>query len=277
MTYKEAYLNGLKKLQENNIKEADLDARILMEFAANITRTQYFMKMFDKMDKDIYNIYMEYIERRSLHIPLQHITHEQEFMGFEFYVDENVLVPRQDTEVLVEEVLKIAKPQSKILDMCTGSGCIAISIKKLTESSSVCASDISEKAIQIARRNADNNKADIKIIHSDLFENINDKYDIIVSNPPYIPTKIIDTLSKEVKNHDPFMALDGKEDGLFFYRNIIKQSRNYLNNKGYLCFEIGFDQGKDVSQIMKENLFENIEIIKDLAGLDRVVIGSIYK
>ena len=227
--------------------------------------------------------YCEAIEQRTKRIPLQHITGEQEFMGDTFKVNEYVLIPRQDTEVLVEEALKFLRPGKSVLDMCTGSGCILLSLLKMGAEKyymtnvSGTGVDISEEALKVASENARELDVDVKFFQSNLFENIDmdvtGKFDILVSNPPYIRTSVIEGLQEEVRLHDPFIALDGKEDGLYFYRKIVKDCRKYLKDKAMVLFEIGHDQGEDVSNLLKSAGFTNVWVKKDLAGLDRVVVG----
>lgn len=194
-------------------------------------------------------------------------------MGYPFYVDEHVLIPRQDTETLAEEALKVLKPGMEVLDLCTGSGCILISLMKMCEGLYGAGSDISEEALEVARKNACRLEVNATFIRSSLFEHISGRYDLIVSNPPYIRTSVIQELQEEVRLHDPFIALDGKEDGLYFYREIIKAGGGYLKPGGYLMFEIGYDQGTEVASLMEKHGYRNIMVKKDLAGLDRVVSG----
>ena len=206
-------------------------------------------------------------------IPIQYINNKAYFMGLEFYVDENVLIPRCDTEILVEEIIKIIKKDSllKILDLCTGSGAIAISLKKYLNNIEIMASDISDKALMVAKKNASKIGVDVKFIESDLFNNINGKFDLIVSNPPYIKKTVIPSLDKQVRN-EPILALDGGKDGLDFYRKISYEAKKFLNNNGYLCFEIGYDQRKDVEDILLQNGYINIYSKKDYGGNDRIII-----
>ena len=275
MTLKEAYEYGQKRLADAEIDDAVLDAWYLLEHVTGISRALYFLRMNEEMSEENEVQYKEYLETRANHIPLQHITGVQEFMGYEFNVNEHVLVPRQDTEVLVEEALKVVKPDMEVLDMCTGSGCIIISLMKFAKQISGTAVDISEEALKVAKSNADKLDAAVEFIRSDLFEEVKGQYDLIVSNPPYIRTAVIEELKEEVKFHDPFLALDGKEDGLFFYRKIVKDSLNYLKPNGRLYFEIGHDQGEDVKNLMEEAGFKEVFVKKDLAGLDRVVGGML--
>ena len=273
MTLREAYEYGQRDLNQARIEDAAVDAWYLLEFTTGISRAMYFLKMQDEMSEEQKEKYQEYIQIRASHIPLQHITGVQEFMGMEFDVNEHVLVPRQDTEVLVENVLKILRPGMKILDMCTGSGCILISLLKMCQGVLGTGADVSEEALKVAERNNAKLRVEARLIQSDLFENVQGKYDVIVSNPPYIRTAVIEELKEEVKCHDPFIALDGKEDGLYFYREIVDKSRAFLNSGGKLYFEIGHDQGEDVKRLMEDAGFVDIIVKKDLAGLDRVVFG----
>ncbi len=279
MTLKEAYEYGKQKLTEVHISDADLDAWYLLEYVTGVSRAMYFMDMMREIKQDQEMQYREYIKIRSEHTPLQHITGVQEFMGLEFCVNEQVLVPRQDTEVLVEQVLqelkRCGRQKQKVLDMCTGSGCILLSIMKLCKDCDIIGVgvDLSETALDVARKNAEKLQADVLFLQSDLFGQVEEKFDMIVSNPPYIPTKVIEELEAEVKLHDPYLALDGKEDGLYFYRRIVEESQRYLNKGGKLYFEIGHDQGEAVSRLMKQAGFETVTVKKDLAGLDRVVFG----
>ena len=227
--------------------------------------------------------YRAVIARRATHYPLQYITHTQEFMGLDFYVDERVLIPRQDTEVLVETTLEFLKDGMTVLDMCTGSGCILISLAANRRLASGLGVDLSEGALEVAQKNARvNGLSQLQWIQSSLFEafeNDLDKsdklqVDVIVSNPPYIESEVIPTLMPEVRVHEPMMALDGFEDGLYFYREITANAPAYLKNKGYLLFEIGYNQGEAVADLMRMTGFVNVQIKKDLAGLDRVVYGQ---
>lgn len=225
------------------------------------------------MPEEMRQAYFHAVDRRCLHIPLQYITGRQEFMGLTFTVTPDVLIPRQDTEVLVEEVLKYLKPGMEALDLCTGSGCIGVSLKHYVPGAAIWASDISRKALKVAEKNALGNQAEVHFVHSDMFEHIHQKFDIIVSNPPYIPSAQIPELMPEVRDHEPVTALDGSGDGLYFYHKITESSSLYLKEKGMLFYEIGYDQGRAVSEILRENGFENVTVIRDLAGLDRVVAG----
>ncbi len=275
MTLKEAYQYGQEQLKKAQIEDADLDAWYLLEYVTGVSRAMYFLDMARELSQEEETRYLEFIMIRTKHMPLQHITGVQEFMGLEFKVNEHVLVPRQDTEVLVESVLDILEPKMRVLDMCTGSGCILISLLRLCGFSDICGVgvDISKEALEVAHKNAENLGVDAMFLHSDLFSAVEGQYDVIVSNPPYIRTSVIEELKEEVKFHDPYIALDGKEDGLYFYRNIVEKSTQYFKKGGKLFFEIGHDQGEDVSTLMREAGFSNVTVKKDLAGLDRVVFG----
>lgn len=275
------YREGAELLTKAGIEEAMLDAWYLLEYVTGISKASYLGNPFREIEESQAKQYEECIQRRSERIPLQHITGSQEFMGYEFEVNEHVLIPRQDTECLVEEALDFMKSDMKILDMCTGSGCILLSILKMaTERKKLCkiqgiGVDISLEALKVARRNADKLQVEAEFMQSDLFDMLgtDEKYSMIVSNPPYIRTKVIEGLQDEVRLHDPWIALDGKEDGLYFYRRIIEKSTEHLTAGGLLMFEIGHDQGEDVSELMKKAGYQKIAVKKDLAGLDRVVTG----
>lgn len=272
MTLQEANKYGEELLQQAGIADATIDAWYLLEYVTGINRAMYFLNIQKQLSEAELKQYQAYLEQRKNHIPLQHITGVQEFMGMNFAVNEHVLIPRQDTEVLVEEALKVLQPGMQVLDMCTGSGCIIISLSKMgkIEGTGV---DISVEALGVAKKNNANLDAGVTWIQSDLFENVEERYDMIVSNPPYIRTAVIEELKEEVKFHDPYIALDGKEDGLYFYRKIVEESTKYLKENGMLYFEIGHDQGQDVKNLMEEAGFSEVLIKKDLAGLDRVVFG----
>ena len=280
MQIKDVMRKGMIKLKTNGVKEPNLKSRLLMQYILNKPR-EYLLVNDNKELTLRQNVdYFKAIKKLIDGIPLQHITHQQEFMKLMFYVDENVLIPRSDTEILVEEVIEIAKKinAKKILDLCTGSGAIAISLAKYIKDGQITATDISEKALRIARLNARNNNVDDKItfISSNLFQNIpEEKYDIIVSNPPYIKRKVIESLDKEVKK-EPIIALDGGKDGLEFYKKIIYSSYEYLKYKGYLCLEIGYDQKNEVIDLInKEGKYIDTYSKKDLYDNDRIVITKL--
>ncbi len=273
MTYRKARIKAAEMIRKAGIENEASESWFLMEYACKIDRSFYLLHEQDEMPKADGDKFFSLTQKRCLRIPLQYLTGEQEFMGLPFQVNENVLIPRQDTEILVEEALKVISGQSAVLDMCTGSGCIAVSIQSFRPQAKVTGSDISAPALWTARENAAYNGVSVEFVESDLFSGIVGQYDVIVSNPPYIPSDVIPTLMPEVRNFEPAGALDGKADGLFFYRRIIAESKNYLVPGGWLLFEIGCDQGEAVSALMKENGFYGIEVIPDLAGLDRVVKG----
>ncbi len=278
MTIKEAITKGMIMLKSNNIDSPKLKARLLLQYILDKPRQYIIVYDNKEIDKKQQWEYFVNIEKITKGIPLQHITHKQEFMKMDFFVNEDVLIPRQDTEILVEEVIKIAKKKNrpKILDLCTGSGAIAISLKKFVPNSDVYAVDISEKALEIARKNARKLEADVKFIKSNLFESLKkEKFDIIVSNPPYIKREDIMNLSEEVKN-EPQIALDGGIDGLDFYKKISEQAIEYLKLDSYLCFEIGYNQKNEVIQIIEnKHIYKNVYSKKDLYGNDRIVIAQV--
>ena len=328
MTYAQAVKEAETFLADHGIADAPVDAWLLFSYVTGISRAMFLAERIQKMPQEQYERYQELLEKRAYHIPLQHLTGEQEFMGFPFLVNCHVLVPRQDTETLVETALSYVKPGMRVLDLCTGSGCIAISLAKLCGGLQVDAADISKEALTVAMENAARLEADVTFWQGDLFagrqvcENtererkleINAEneavksdcassevqiqkpgavlrraqhntcmgdeeslprgsYDCIVSNPPYIRTDVIETLSEEVRLHEPYQALDGKSDGLYFYRRIITEARSYLKPGGHIFFEIGYDQGEAVKNLLIENGYTEAEVRKDLAGLDRVVTG----
>lgn len=274
MTYREAIELGVDTLSKAQIDNPDLDAWYLLQMVCKIERSFYYLHEEEEITEEQQKEYEIALKKRTERVPLQYIIGEQEFMGLAFKVNSNVLIPRQDTETLVEEALKVCKSGMQVLDLCTGSGCIIISLMKNAPGMTGTASDMSKQALLVAKENGKNHEVDVEWIRSDLFDNITGKYDLIVSNPPYIPTAEISRLMPEVRDFEPFDALDGREDGLYFYREIIEQSQDYLNSEGYLFMEIGFDQGEAVSALMRENGFTDVEVVKDLAHLDRVVKGK---
>ncbi len=268
MTYKEAYDKGRKSIISD---EADSEAALLLEYVCNTGREDLFAHPERELDENEEREFFGLVERRNSGEPVQYITGRAYFYGLEFFVDKSVLVPRFDTEVLVYETIKRAKKNASLLDLCTGSGCIALAIKNERADINVTASDISFAALDTAEKNMKKLSLDVSFVKSDLFENIVGKFDIIVSNPPYIPTKVIEDLDEKVKDFEPFGALDGGDDGLGFYRRIIKEAANYLTDDARLVMEIGYDQAEAVSGLLRDNGYEKIETIKDLNGLDRVV------
>ena len=280
MTIKQAMEKGAIELKVGNVETPKLKSRLLMQYILKETR-QYIIvhdtkQLTERQEKN----YFLSIKKIKSGIPIEYITHQKEFMKLNFFVNENVLIPRQDTEILVEEVIKIAKKirAKKILDLCTGSGAIAVSLAKYLPESEITAIDISHKAIQMAKRNAIFHKIENRItfLESNLFENLPDqKYDIIVSNPPYVKRDIIKKLDKQVQK-EPYIALDGGYDGLDFYRKIIKQAYEFLKFNGYLCLEIGFDQKEEVTELIKnEGQYSKVYCKKDLCDNDRVIITKV--
>lgn len=275
MTYKETIDFGIRILELAGIEEAENDAWLLLSKECKMNRTAYYMHMNDEILPEQLNEYKGLIKKRAERVPLQYITGEQEFMGLTFHVNSNVLIPRQDTETLVEEAIKLVEPGMSILDMCTGSGCIIISILKKCSGIQGTGSDISKQALNVAKKNAKLNNVAVDFERSDMFENISDKYDMIVSNPPYIRSDVVPTLMPEVCEFEPLDALDGHEDGLYFYRKIIKECKSFLKEDGKILFEIGNDQGQAVSDMLTYAGFRNVGVIKDLAHNDRVVVGML--
>ncbi|MDE7286629.1 MAG: peptide chain release factor N(5)-glutamine methyltransferase [Lachnospiraceae bacterium] len=273
MEYRKLYDLGVSRLKEAGIEEAALDARLLLEEVCGTDRNDLLVHGESLVTENQSEQYRKYVDLRRKHIPLQHILGYQEFMGMKFKVTPDVLIPRQDTETLVEEVMRNLHDGMRILDMCTGSGCILLSLLRYSNDCVGTGCDLSEAALQVARENAQALLLEAEFIQSDLFEKVHGKYEMIVSNPPYIPSKVIPTLMEEVRDHDPLMALDGKEDGLYFYREIIKGAERYLYPGGMLFFEIGCSQAEDVSRYLKEAGYKEVTVCKDLAGLDRVVSG----
>ncbi len=271
-TLEEALKAGRTRLRERNITEGDLDAWYLLSYYFKIDRPGYYRDPAMVITPEQYEGYLRLIHKREEHIPLQYITGEQEFMGLNFHVTEDVLIPRQDTEILVEQVLKRAKGKD-ILDLCTGSGCIAISLAVLGGTRRTVGTDISKEALVVAEQNAKSLNANVEFIQSDMYSRVTGQFDIIVSNPPYIPTCDIAALMDEVREHEPVIALDGRSDGLYFYQIIINGLSHYLKQGGYVFFEIGYNQGRAVSVLLEGKGITDIRIIKDLAGLDRVVCG----
>ena len=277
MLIRELITIGEKRLAEAGIHDAANDARELLCHVTGKNRTGLIMHINTTVSYGKAQRYYDLLEERASGVPLQHLTGEQEFMCGRFKVTKDVLVPRMDTEFLVEEAAKRAVPESRILDLCTGSGIIGISLKKMCFGVDVTMTDISEAALEVARENARINNAEVRIIKSDMFRGLDpeEKFTMIVSNPPYIPSEVISKLEPEVRDHDPMIALDGGKDGLDFYRIIAKEAPRHLVPGGHLLLEIGYDQGETVPALLKDAGFRNIEVLKDLAGNDRVVSAQI--
>lgn len=309
MTYKECYDWGVSKLELSDVPEAKLDARLLLEAICDTDRNALLVHGDREIAAELMKTYEAAISKREKRIPLQHILGYQEFMGLSFQVNEHVLIPRQDTEVLVEQALDVLKAKMKesktatetveingqakkgcgdgkatvsILDMCTGSGCILVSLLKMCPGTVGLGVDVSQKALEVATANGEailalgqDTSNCVNWLCSDMFDKVEGKFDVITSNPPYIPTKVIEGLMPEVRIFEPMCALDGMEDGLFFYRQIAALAPNYLKAQGHLFLEIGHDQGLPVSELLREHGFTNVEVIKDYAGLDRVVHATL--
>ena len=284
MKIKEVIEEGKNVLSKNNIEDNVIVTRELLAFVLGVEKQYLVIHLADELNAEDYIKFKENINKLINGKPLQYITNNQEFMGLNFFVNENVLIPQPDTEIIVEETLKKCKElllkngKIKILDLCTGSGAIAVSLSIfLGDEAEVFASDISTKALEVAKYNNGKNNTNVRFIESNLFENIQEqKFNIIVSNPPYIRSDVINKLSKQVQN-EPHLALDGGEDGLKFYKKIIEQSCNYIEN-GYLILEIGYDQKEDVENLLKENKnYSEIKTIQDFSGNDRCVIAKVGK
>ncbi len=290
MTYRELYEEGMARLKAAEVKEEELTARLMLEYLCHTDRNYLLAHGDERVTGDIVEQYTGMIDERAKHIPLQYITNEQEFMGLKYYVNQDVLIPRQDTECLVEEAMREIQDGMAVLDMCTGSGCIIISLIKYKNHIRAVATDISERALGVARHNSLEHGVteQLRLVQSDLFENEEeirralrfltdaeqgqgDRFDFILSNPPYIRSDVIEGLDAEVKDHEPRIALDGTADGLYFYRKIVDQARAFLVPGGKIFLEIGYDQGDAVTEILKKNGYADIQVTKDLAGLDRVV------
>lgn len=274
MTLGMLFREGKETLRKAGVGEWELDAWYLLEEVTGITRSRYYLDQECPVEEAGEHRYRELLQKRSRHIPLQYLTGVQVFMGYPFLVDEQVLIPRQDTEILVEEAVRHLRPGMEILDLCTGSGCILLSILKIIPGISGTGADLSEGALRTAERNRKNLGVHGAFVRSDLLEQVEGSFDAVLSNPPYIPSKEIDGLMEEVREYEPRMALDGGTDGLYFYRKIIEQSPAYLKPDGMLFLEIGYNQAEAVQNLMEQG-FTGIRVVKDLAGLDRVVYGRL--
>jgi release factor glutamine methyltransferase len=269
----------MEKLTLVSEGDARTDCLLLLEHAASLSMNDIYVHGDILLTDREMLIFKDSLDKRLDHIPVQYITGRQMFMGLEFEVNEAVLIPRADTEILVEEIMRLGLDNMNILDLCTGSGCIIISLIRLSHECMGTGTDISEEALEVAGRNAKALGVDVRFLRGDLYEALADMpkdgsgYDIIVSNPPYIASAVVDTLMPEVRDHEPRLALDGDEDGLVFYRRIIADSDKYLNKGGWLFFEIGYDQGEAVRDLMEQKGYEDVEVVRDYSGNDRVVKG----
>ncbi|MDO4293054.1 MAG: peptide chain release factor N(5)-glutamine methyltransferase [Eubacteriales bacterium] len=277
MTYRDLYEAGKRQLDSAGVAEAALDARLLLEYVCHTGRNDLLVHGEQPVEEAREKEYRSLIERRAQRIPLQQLTGEQEFMGLTFLVDEHVLIPRQDTEVLVEEVMKELHDGFRILDLCTGSGCILLSLLHYSNGCSGVGTDLMHDALDIARKNAERlGEENAVFVQGDLFSGVEGRFEIIVSNPPYIPTDVIPTLMDEVRLHEPLTALDGGADGLDFYRRIAREAKAHLCGGGQLFLEIGYDQGEAVTRLLEKEGYRDISCTQDFAGLDRVVCGTLY-
>ena len=302
MTFRELLAEGRRRLEAAGIEEAENDARLLLldtyriDWCSLVSVYEMKVPVNPPMppvsackvvprrishETEAGGTYLSVIDRRAAHVPLQYLTHEQNFCGADIYVDERVLIPRQDTEVLVAAALDLAAMLDgapALLDLCTGSGCIPIALSRLGDFGSITAADLSADALEVAKMNAEQNGAEIRFVQSDLFEAFRKKaerFDLITCNPPYIRSGDMAGLQPEVRDNEPSMALDGGEDGLDFYRRLAEEAGQFLNPGGCVCFEIGFDQAADVSALLESAGFQEVRVLKDLAGLDRVVTAYV--
>lgn len=301
MTYSELYKEGLGLLSEADIAEAALDSRLLLEFICGTDRSTLYAHPEMPVSENDCDKYLRLVKMRAKHVPLSHLTGSRDFMGLTFAVNEHVLIPRQDTEILVEEAMRFTDDGMRVLDVCTGSGCIILSLMNYKNNLEAVGIDISAEALEVARENArlladrsscgdaereNELKGSVKFYQGDLYEALGDKqadgtrgsapkFDIIVSNPPYIRDDVIPTLMPEVRDFDPYIALSGGRDGLDFYRRIIEEAPNYLSREGRIFLEIGHDQADEVSKLLADAGFTDIRIVKDYAGLDRVACARI--
>ena len=305
MTFRELLAEGRRRLEAAGIEEAENDARLLLldtyriDWCSLVSVYEMKVPVNPPMppvsackvvprrishETEAGGTYLSVIDRRAAHVPLQYLTHEQNFCGADIYVDERVLIPRQDTEVLVAAALDLAAMLDgapALLDLCTGSGCIPIALSRLGDFGSITAADLSADALEVAKMNAEQNGAEIRFVQSDMFEAFRKKaeaaerFDLITCNPPYIRSGDMAGLQPEVRDNEPAMALDGGEDGLDFYRRLAEEAGQFLNPGGCVCFEIGFDQAADVSALLENAGFQEVRVLKDLAGLDRVVTAYV--
>lgn len=274
MTYQNLLKTAKEAFTEVGIREPDIDAKLLLLHITGFSSAELFLHLPDDAPADVEEEYLKLMDKRKTRYPLQYIIGEQEFYGLSFKVTEDCLIPRADTEILIDEVLKVIKSGDTLLDTCTGSGCVLITLMKNCDLKEATGLDISEKALSIAKENAKRHGVNPKWIHSDLFENVKEKYDVITSNPPYIDSEVLSGLQPEVKDFEPNMALDGGVGGLEPYEPLTRGAFDHLNDGGYFITEIGYDQGEAVANIFKQAGFSEVEVIKDLASDDRVVKGK---
>ena len=276
VTRKEIREETARRLREAGIEEYEYETWMLLEWKLGVDRAEYFMDPDAEVPQEQWNDLDAALRKRERRIPLQYLMGSCEFMGYSFAVDERVLIPRQDTECLVElavEQMRRSPEPCRVLDLCTGSGCIGVSVKLLCPQAQVVLSDVSEGALAVAGENARSLGAPVELVQGDLFENVQGTFDYILSNPPYIPSKVIDGLMPEVRDHEPRLALDGTEDGLHFYRRIVREATKRLRPGGRLLFEIGQEQGEALLLLLQEAGYEETAIRQDLAGLDRIAVG----
>lgn len=285
MTYSEAYQSIRTRLERAGVGEAAVDAGYLVEFASGLSGADYLLRRDETMPEEQYRILDGAASRRESREPLQYITGSQEFMGLPFICSKGCLIPRLDTEILAEKAIAAIGAYRRqtntqivrVLDLCTGSGCVIISAAKLAAPVEAVGVDLSGDALDVARRNAAANGVEVGFVQSDLYEGVDGIFDIITANPPYVETELIGTLMPEVSEFEPHLALDGGSDGLVFYRKIAAGAPEYLRGGGRLLFEIGDTQGAAVSAIMADAGFDDVHVYKDLAGLDRVVAGQVWR
>ena len=274
MSLRELLLWGQRTLEQEGIQDAPTDAWYCLEYICGISRACYYARPDAIIEDSKEEKYRELIEKRAAHIPLQQLLGEAWFCGSSFYVNEHVLIPRQDTEVLVEEAKRRVQSGDAVRDLCTGSGCVLLALMKACPGIAGTGTDISPEALAVARKNGERLGLKARWIQSDLFEQVGGVFQLITANPPYIASGVIPTLMEEVRDHEPLGALDGGPDGLDFYRKIVAQAGGRLTEGGWLCLEIGYDQGGALQGLLEAAGYENIEIIRDLAGLDRVSVGQ---
>lgn len=283
MTYRQLYEFGVQELAQAGIAEAGLDARLLLEYICHTDRNTLLVYGDSERSSLEEQFYREVIARRAARMPLQYITGEQEFMGLSFRVNGHTLIPRQDTELVVEEAMRYLGDGMRILDLCTGSGCILLSLLHYSNRCEGVGIDISPGALAVAKENAARLGLEAVFLEGDLFAPLEEYFaaaaeddrlfDMIISNPPYIETAVIGTLMPEVREHEPLQALDGREDGLFFYRAILRQARRYMRAGGRIFFEIGYNQGAAVRALLEEGGFADAAIVQDYAGFDRIAVA----